>query len=268
MEDLMTRTKTGGILAAVVILAVLVLPAYMFALLSAGLLLVAAWEWAGLANVTKMYGKAIYVGIMFLVFAFSSSMLPAYVALIIGILWWLMAIWLVGRYPKTFAGLDGVITRLLIGAIVLTTCWIGLNIIRSAPYGLALIFYFLLLVWITDIAAYFIGSRYGTTKLLPEVSPNKTRQGVYGGVFAALIYAAIFTPILTQGNWFLMMILAFITILASVLGDLFESMLKRLQGVKDSGNILPGHGGLLDRIDGLLAAAPVFALGIVLLQLN
>ena len=152
------------------------------------------------------------------------------------------------------------------GIFVLTLCWISLSFLRDqSPKWVIML---LLIVWIADTAAYFTGRRFGKHFLAPQISPKKTWEGAFGaGV-------AVFAMILI-GGWLMGLkatLLIYLTLLGlattfiSIIGDLFESLLKRHAGIKDSGQLLPGHGGLLDRIDSLIAAAPFFAGGISLLQ--
>ena len=125
----------------------------------------------------------------------------------------------------------------------------------------------LFFIWAADIGAYFSGRKFGRKKLCPEVSPNKTFEGVYGGILlsqaVAFFYVAVAITDPKLYDMFVFCLLALVVSLVSVLGDLFESALKRMSGQKDSGNILPGHGGLLDRIDSLTASAPIFLMLVV-----
>jgi phosphatidate cytidylyltransferase len=118
----------------------------------------------------------------------------------------------------------------------------------------------MVLVWLADSGAYFTGRQWGKTKLAPAISPGKTWEGVYGGLFSSLVFAGIAGMLFSESvKWALMfMLVAGIAVLFSVVGDLLESLMKRHSGIKDSGHIIPGHGGILDRIDGMVAAAPVF----------
>jgi phosphatidate cytidylyltransferase len=152
--------------------------------------------------------------------------------------------------------------------VVLLPAWIGLAYLRLDQAGSWLILYVIALVACADIGAYFAGRAFGRHKMAPAVSPGKTLEGLAGGITAvalfALLISAIALPAAISPSAFLLLSMA--TALASVLGDLVESMVKRHRGVKDSGTLLPGHGGVLDRIDSLAAAIPVFAFGMVIVH--
>lgn len=139
---------------------------------------------------------------------------------------------------------------------------------KSSPWWLMYLF---LLVWGADSGAYFVGRKLGRRKLAPNVSPNKSIEGLYGGVATAMAIVLVVSMLYLDfsfNQYLLFLILSIITVFSSVLGDLFESMIKRRSGIKDSGRVLPGHGGVLDRIDSLLAAAPIFAAGMYLLKFS
>ncbi|WP_338036112.1 phosphatidate cytidylyltransferase [Halomonas binhaiensis] len=138
--------------------------------------------------------------------------------------------------------------------------WIGFNVLRDSG-GVWLLFV-LLLVWCADTGAYFFGRAFGKRKLAPKVSPGKSWEGVLGGMGVTAFLAVIFSlwQSLDLGATIVLVVVTLGVTLTSVLGDLLESMLKRHRGLKDSSQLLPGHGGILDRIDSLTAAVPVFAL--------
>jgi phosphatidate cytidylyltransferase len=149
--------------------------------------------------------------------------------------------------------------KVLIGWFVLLSAWMFLSRLR-AFYGTEMTMYFLILIWVADISAYFAGKKWGVTKLAPEISPGKTVAGMYGALIAGLVCAVVLSLIygfnLMIASDF--MLLSVLTVLISIYGDLFVSVVKRQRGVKDSGSLLPGHGGVLDRIDSMIAAIPFF----------
>ncbi len=151
-----------------------------------------------------------------------------------------------------------------IGVLVLVAPWAALVDLHRVPdLGPGLVLFLMILIWTADSMAYFVGRRWGRAKLAPAVSPGKTRVGVYGAVAGAIVCGWVFAWLLSLSvsETLLVLLLCGLAALISVVGDLYESLLKRRRGVKDSSNLLPGHGGLLDRIDSLTAAAPLFALG-------
>jgi phosphatidate cytidylyltransferase len=153
-------------------------------------------------------------------------------------------------------------SKLFIGWFVLLSAWLFLSRLRSL-YGSEMTMYFLILIWVADISAYFAGKKWGETKLSPEISPGKTVAGMYGALISGLICAILlnlynlkygFNPMVAAD----FVLISILTVLISIYGDLFVSVVKRQRGVKDSGTLLPGHGGVLDRIDSLIAAIPFF----------
>lgn len=149
----------------------------------------------------------------------------------------------------------------MIGLLILLPAWQGLVFIKQQPLGNWLIMAVMVLVWGADIGAYFSGKAFGKRKLAPQVSPGKSWEGVYGGLLLSLVIAAVVGLVAgwSIGQIILGLLGAAVVVFISVVGDLTESMFKRQAGIKDSSNLLPGHGGVLDRIDSLTAAIPVFA---------
>ena len=177
---------------------------------------------------------------------------------------------LVIKYP--------IAVKLLVGFLVLVSAWILMVWTRINLGGSAQVLYLFMLVWVADIAAYFVGKRWGLTKLAPEISPGKTAEGLYGALVVIVLFSLAVAAVLYQTesgsfisfSWVKLgyfILLSVVTVLFSVVGDLFESLVKRVGGVKDSGAILPGHGGLLDRLDSLIAAVSVFYAGSKLLEI-
>lgn len=257
------RLITALILAPLALAAVFLLPLIPFALLMGLLVLVGAWEWSNLALHRRTH-RWLYVGSVALLLFITHQML-AWVELpilIAAFAFWWFALSRVGRYPQT-KGIEQTSTKIFIGYLVLIPAWVAMVGMKAHPQGNLLIFMLFLLVWGADIGAYFAGKRFGRNKLIPKVSPGKTREGVLGGLSVCVMVAIGFSisAQLSAGSTVLLLLLALVTGMVSVLGDLFESMFKRERGIKDSGRILPGHGGILDRIDSLTAAAPIFLLG-------
>ena len=179
---------------------------------------------------------------------------------------WVLSVYWVKSYPEYDnwynPSLNGIGLVLISAAVTaIFAVW------DSSPWWLMYLF---LLVWGADSGAYFVGRKLGKKKLAPDVSPNKSTEGLYGGLITAMIIVVVVEVLyldLSLAEHILFLILSVVTVFSSVLGDLFESMIKRRAGIKDSGRILPGHGGVLDRIDSLLAAAPIFAAGMYVLKL-
>jgi len=262
------RILTALILAPIALLAVFFLPLDLFSVFVAVALLIGAWEWTPLSGVQRLVPRVLYVlGLALLLWSLQLLLSPAHswVLLLIALAFWGVALYWVVRYPD-IDGWGSSVLRLLLGLLVLIPCWIALVELRRAESD-ALLVMLLLLVWGADVGAYAAGKTFGRTKLAPAVSPGKTREGFWGGIFSCLVIGVGFSIYLELSllAQVALVMLALVTGMASVLGDLFESMLKRHSGIKDSGNILPGHGGVLDRIDSLTAAAPVFVLGSQLL---
>jgi phosphatidate cytidylyltransferase len=179
---------------------------------------------------------------------------------------WLMSLTWVTRYPKYDGWYNS--SLFFLGIVLIISAVTALFSLWSlSPWWLMYVF---LLVWGADSGAYFVGRKFGMRKLAPQVSPNKSIEGFVGGLITSslviMVVALVFLK-LSLVALFAFLILSLFTVLASVLGDLFESMIKRRAGIKDSGRILPGHGGVLDRVDSLLAAAPVFAAGLYLFSI-
>jgi len=257
------RVLTALVLAPLALLAVFLLPQNAFEGVLALIFLYAGWEWGNLChlNTPARLGYLALQAVLLAVVAFVPASQP--VALGLALLFWLVALVLVKGYPGT-AGYARIPLRLLMGLLVLVPAWYAVSALRAGENGLPLLLMLLSLVWGADIGAYAAGKTWGRRKLLPAVSPGKTLEGVAGGLVACMLIGAVFafwlklSPVASVS----LVVLSLFTGMVSVLGDLLESMLKRERGIKDSGQLLPGHGGILDRIDSLTAAAPVFLAGL------
>ena len=278
------RVITALILAPLALMAVFYLPLAGFALFISAAFLLGAWEWSGLCGLASKAMRWVYVMLTAIILALLYWQWPAPLhwpveqnvllstLLLAGIGWWVLAIVLVLTYPKSqklWSGSDW--GKALMGWLTLVPAWVAVLFIRSTDYaasnftGAWLIFCLLALVWAADIGGYIVGKPFGKHKLLPKVSPGKTVEGMLGGLALVAIVVTIVAwlqdwPAQT-GIWYVSALL--LTVL-SVFGDLTESMFKRVAGKKDSGAFLPGHGGILDRIDSLTATAPLFAIIVAL----
>jgi phosphatidate cytidylyltransferase len=234
-----------------------------FALFIGAVVVVGAWEWARLAGWAGSGMRVAYaalVAILLVLLYQAPSLAP--VVLILGVLWWGAATFLVLSYPDSAHYWGGQAGRALIGLLILLPAWQGLVMLKQWPEANSLIIAVMVLVWAADIGAYFFGRALGKRKLAPRVSPGKSWEGFFGGMFVSLLITLIIA--LTRG-WpsaavLLAIVGAALVVAISVVGDLTESMFKRQAGVKDSSNLLPGHGGVMDRIDSLTSAVPVFAM--------
>jgi phosphatidate cytidylyltransferase len=272
----MTRTRLMAalVMAPIAIAAVLLLPTPWMAALSAAAFLVGLWEWLRLTDIEDPIARGVLLVVnlllmVALVWASRSdsggSLVLFQIMVMIGVGWWcLAALWL--RYYD-FASDHATharVFKLAAGTLSVIPAWCALALIHAGqPNGNRWLLLALCIVWAADTGAYFAGRRFGRNKLSPRISPNKTVEGLIGGVAAGMLLALVAAPFAGASMKQLpyIAIVAIWTILFSVVGDLFESLLKRHVGVKDSGQLIPGHGGVLDRIDSVLAALPVFALG-------
>jgi phosphatidate cytidylyltransferase len=269
------RVITAVCLVAVFLLSLLCLPSIWFFFLMAICLLIAAWEWANLAGLSRLYEKVTYC----LISAVLAIALGKYLGLLssaslnidrilpvfIGAgVWWAIALLWVQGYPSSAVLWGYSWVRSLMGFLVLVPSALALMFLYKQPHGVWLILMIVAIVTAADIGAYFFGRMFGQRKLARFVSPGKSWEGVLGGLLVSAVLALVIAWNTDSGMWWMMLVIVLPTALVSVLGDLLESMVKRHCGVKDSGHLLPGHGGLLDRIDGFTAALPVFVLAIIL----
>ncbi len=274
-----TRLLAALIMAPIAILSVLFMPTPILAALSALLFLAALWEWLKLAEVDDTLARTILLVLnlalmVALVWASRSSSGFSFVlfhlATVIGVVWWLLAmIWMKHYRFASDHDSHARVFKLAAGTLAVVPAWCALVVIHAdAPSGHGWLLLALFLVWSADTGAYFAGRKFGGKlfggrKLAPRISPNKTIEGLCGGLLLALVVAMIGAPLAgaTTAQLPAVALVALASVGVSVVGDLFESMLKRHINVKDSGTLIPGHGGVLDRVDSVLAALPVFALG-------
>ena len=266
-----TRILTALVVIAAVLAALFLLPPLGCALFTLAVVAIAAQEWSRLAGFTiagtRLFaGGLVGIGAALLAWGWSSAgWAPGLVLVVCGgaaIFWLALApAWVVRRWSTRHRP-----TQALVGYIVLLATWVALVELQARSPWLVLAA--MAIVWIADTAAYFTGRAFGRRKLAPMVSPGKSWEGVYGAWVAVVLYAWLLVPLAAAAGYRLTVDgltvviwlgLIFAIASASVVGDLFESLLKRQAGVKDRGTLLPGHGGILDRIDALLAAMPLAA---------
>jgi len=273
------RIITALILAPLAIGGVFFLPLQFFMLFSAAIFLLSSKEWGGFVSKTPssliLYFFGLVLGVTLFLIPFEKIWINGEVngyiiyGLLGAALWWCLSLLMVVSYPasaslwqknKIIISVFGLLTLVpLFWAMVVLR---SVNIHHDFYFGAKLLMYVFFLVWAADIGAYFCGKKFGKRKLAPNVSPGKTVEGFLGGLFSAMIVAVtgcVFFAIPTD-KIVPYLIASLITIMVSALGDLSESVFKREAGLKDSSNLLPGHGGILDRIDSLTAAVPIFTL--------
>lgn len=271
------RIVTAIALAIAFLSALFGLDAQQFALFAGLAIGIGAWEWSGLSGLQHPFARlacplvlGLMMALIFVTCGFAGGDVDlerVRSLLLAGAIWWALALLWVQGYPSSAILWGSIAARLAMGVMVLLPAWLGMVVLTHFDEGEWLILLVVLVVACADVGAYFSGRAFGRHKLAPAVSPGKTLEGLFGGLVTVLIVASLFL-LFTPGHhdhWWQWAVIVAVTALASVLGDLLESMVKRQRGVKDSGVILPGHGGLLDRIDSLTAALPVFSLLYLLL---
>jgi phosphatidate cytidylyltransferase len=275
------RIITALILAPLALLAILFLPVEQFKIVVAAVVALGAYEWANMSGINGRVSKATFMSLILiicgtLIFAvdgqsvwYQGELNGVYKAILgIAAVWWAVSLGMILTYPKySSAWTENIPIRAAFGILTLIPTWVAVislrtNLYEVDPfYGASLIFYVLGIVWAADIGAFFVGVKFGKHKLRPNVSPGKSIEGLLGGVMAslAIIAFAALHYNFDASRIGLHLLIGIITVAVSALGDLNESMFKRCAGLKDSGKLLPGHGGIMDRIDSLTAAFPVFA---------
>src|SRR6202165_4299664 len=261
-DVLRTRILTAVVLAALLLVIVLWLPAGVTVGVITLLALVGAWEWSaflllGTPALRAAYGLLV-AALLLGAWRVSATPEGRDLLLSVAVLWWLIALLWIAFAPRRVAPWSAGAA----GVLALVPAWLALVRLRLAlPHGAQWVLFALLLVWVADIGAFFCGRRFGRVRLAPNVSPGKTWEGVLGAI-------AVSAGVAVAGSlWFQVPLAAFLPLcLAAVgfliIGDLHARLLKRFAGVKDSGRVFPGHGGVMDRIDSLTGAAPVLLLGL------
>ena len=272
------RVLTALVLAPVMVFGIFFLELKPFAMFIALIASVGAWEWANIAGYKKNWSRVVYALFVFVCLYISARILrvwPEYKIwfLAAGTLWWVVAFALVKRYPGGTDIWNARVIRAFLGLCVLIPMWVGFMHLKEEPHSSLLIIYVMLVVWGADTGAYFAGRKWGRSKLAPHVSPGKSWAGFWGGLATTLVLAAFACwyvdsqlQRLDLNSALKIFVITVVTMVISVLGDLVESMMKRHRGIKDSSSLLPGHGGVMDRIDSMAAAVPVFAFMMMIMQ--
>lgn len=260
------RVITACALAVLLAVDLLVLPYAGFVVGVGVLFVLAAWEWANLAGLVssaQRIGYAAGIGVLLLLLWAAGLVESVFAPWLLGVAvaGWAWALYAVCRYPAGTAWFNRP-TLLALGLWLLVPAWLGLLVLYPRAVHSGLIWLVIASIACADIGAYFAGRRFGKHKLAMHVSPGKTWEGFWGGALANVVLAVAVALYLNLAvlPFFAFILVMVLTAAASVLGDLFESMVKRQRGIKDSSQLLPGHGGVLDRIDGWTAAVPLYAL--------
>jgi len=264
------RIITAIVLLSALLLIVFFTNALIFSLFLSFVTLIAVWEWSKLAGIESVVNRSLYC------FGFMLICSLAYVIfqnqllliLILSLSFWAGAFFLICTYPRFNKYWNNPSTLGVMGILALLPCWFVLLYLRNNDDFAFNFLRLVALVAAADVGAYFSGNNFGKNKLAELVSPNKTREGVIGGVLSCYFLVILINTFnskfyAAEINWVALIIFPILVSFFSVVGDLFESMLKRVRGVKDSGSILPGHGGILDRIDGIVSTAPAYILILV-----
>ena len=279
------RIITATILALIFITATVFLSSFSYSLFVTIVVLAASWEWCAFIGLAKQVAKVSYLatlGSMIIALYFFLGIVPeslvinsyrAGIILGLGILFWVLTFFMLKGYPSNSDRWNNKSKIALMGLMALIPTWVGVVQIKYLnPQGFLLLG-MVVMVAAADIGAYFVGKRIGKNRLAPSLSPNKTWEGVLGGFAACLLVGILliwllhsYLITLSNGQILILVLLSLVVMLFDVIGDLLESMLKRNRDLKDSGKILPGHGGILDRVDGLLAVTPIFVLTFLIIE--
>lgn len=261
------RIITALIIAPISIACVFFMPLVWFYVFIATVIAVSAWEWANLSDFSGLH-RYVYAAVIAVLMG-ASWFVPAEWILGPALVWWLIALVLVIRFPVLENIWSGRITRSLIGVFILVPGFVSLVQLKQSVDNNYLILLLFFIIWGADIGAYFSGRAFGNAKLAPRVSPGKSWAGFWGGMVSAIVITMALTywlgkPDLTTQRGVMFLAACLMVAAISVVGDLTISMFKRHRGIKDSSNLLPGHGGFLDRLDSLFAAGPAFSLFVLM----
>lgn len=259
------RVLTALILLIIIFAMMWLLKSPVFAAVIAVFFVIGGIEWAGLIGLTSVFSRLMYTLILVLCLLGAYFLKPLLLLCLAAVFWLWAAVVVWGYQSKAgLAGFRSTWVRAVCGWLLFTACWRAAVLLQAAsPWWLVTVF---CICWLSDTGAYFVGRKWGKHALANKVSPKKTWEGFWGGMLLAVVGAFLISfvlPLSWQQRWLLLLIMV-ITALFSVIGDLFISVLKRQTGLKDTGALLPGHGGLLDRVDSTLSSVSIFALGFLL----
>ncbi|MGB2064554.1 phosphatidate cytidylyltransferase [Marinomonas gallaica] len=255
---LLPRVLSAIVMALLFIYAVFVLEASSFQFAMGGVVLLAGWEWARLSGLEGQQGRIAYAGLVVtLCYGAALFELQRFLLMVAPVLWLIALFWVIS-YPDE-RGWQSRFARMVFGLLILLTTWCALVVLRESSNFVLWILLLMGLIWGADSGAYFSGKAFGKRKLAPAVSPGKSWEGVIGGMVLTQIGVAVFV-FYSDLNWLALSMLALVTVMTSVLGDLTESLFKRHESLKDSSHLIPGHGGVMDRVDSLTSAAPIYVL--------
>lgn len=252
---LKTRLITSLILIITFGAAFVYLPPLYWGLLMLGIVLLSTWEWAGMSKFNKSIALA-YTSFVALLGLWLLLYIPQLVQFVVlwsvlaAVIFWLLVAPLLLAFNTK---INNRFVMAILGLVIIIP--FGLSMIALREINPLLLVVFAMTVWIADTAAYFAGKRFGKHKLAPSISPGKTWEGVFGALISTTVFSLLLSYLTHQSYWFVLVFWGVMVL--SIIGDLFESLIKRQAGVKDSSNLLPGHGGVLDRIDGLTSSLPL-----------
>lgn len=269
---LKSRIITATVLLAILLPILFLLPAFYLGLFFLVALIAAAWEWSRMIAPQAKLAAWLYASFCLIIILFLlgiQAIAWQFSLLLIAVLFWcfIAPFMLAKGMSLSLEKLKSLYS--ILGLIILPAAWFALVFLREL--GLVFLLSTMALVWVADIGAYFVGKAFGKRKLAAQISPGKSVEGALGGLILCYAYALICIAFLPLGDtlfgawavrfgWIPMLLMVTVLTAFSIFGDLFESQLKRLAGVKDSSHLLPGHGGVLDRVDALLPTMPIAAL--------
>ncbi|MDG2018200.1 MAG: phosphatidate cytidylyltransferase [Porticoccaceae bacterium] len=261
------RFATASVLALLFVSALVFFSTSAFVSFIILVVLIAGWEWSGLSRIESVSGQLLFLLGLLLSMLLASDYVGIYsqfnqllsyqICFSVMILWAVIFLWLQG-YPSSAILWSSRPVMLVLGLVLLTVTWVALASIISLENGRFLLLLAVVIIILADVGGYMAGKLFGRHKLAPTISPGKTWEGILGGMVLQALLVVILVLSFADINVLNLCLLVFPVAICSVIGDLFESMLKRHRGIKDSSNLLPGHGGFLDRLDGVMAALPMF----------